>query len=105
MMRVNHSCDPNTGIGGNVLLVSMRNIAADEEIALDYAPFLADPGFAMQCHCGAATCRGTVAGIDWMRADVQERYRGWFSWWWSQQKITATRDDPATQGGQQKLNT
>lgn len=31
MMRVNHSCEPNLGMGGNVLLVSMRDIAAGEE--------------------------------------------------------------------------
>lgn len=90
MMRVNHSCEPNVGLGGNVLLVSMRDIAAGEELTLDYALFLADPDFAMACHCGAVTCRGTVTGTDWMRADLQERYRGWFSWW-LQQKITALR--------------
>jgi uncharacterized protein len=89
MMRVNHSCGPNVGIGGNVLLVSMRDIAAGEELTLDYALFLTDPGFAMECRCGAVACRGTVTGIDWMRADLQERYGGWFSWW-LQQKITAT---------------
>ena len=89
MMRVNHSCEPNVGVGGNVLLVSMRDIAAGEELTLDYALFLTDPGFAMECHCGAVPCRGTVTGIDWMRADIQERYEGWFSWW-LQQKITAT---------------
>jgi hypothetical protein len=100
MMRVNHSCEPNVGLGGNVLLVSMRDIPAGEELTLDYAMFLADPGFAMACHCGAAACRGTVTGNDWMRADVQERYRGWFSWW-LEQKITATPDSPAAGAGQQ----
>ncbi len=98
MMRVNHSCEPNVGMGGNVLLVSMQDIAVGEELTIDYALFLGDPGFAMACHCGAAACRETVTGIDWMRVDVQERYRGWFSWW-LQQKITATRDDPATGAG------
>jgi hypothetical protein len=81
MMRVNHSCEPNVGMGGNVLLVSMRDIAAGEELTLDYAMFLTDPVFAMECRCGAVACRGTVTGLDWMRADMQERYRGWFSWW------------------------
>jgi len=28
---------------------------------------------------GPVACRGIVTGTDWMRADVQERYRGWFS--------------------------
>lgn len=89
MMLVNHSCEPNTGMGGNVLLVSMRDIAAGEELTIDYALFLGDPDFTLDCHCGAAACRGTVRGTDWMRADLQERYRGWFSWW-LQQKIAET---------------
>lgn len=91
LMRVNHSCEANVGMGGNVLLVAMRDIAAGEELTIDYALFLADPGFAMQCRCGTAACRGVVRGTDWMRADVLERYRGWFSWW-LQQKIALTQD-------------
>jgi uncharacterized protein len=87
MMRVNHSCEPNVGMGGNVLLVSMRDIAAGEELTIDYAMFLADPGFAMECRCRAPACRGVVRGTDWRRADLRERYQGWFSWW-LQQMIT-----------------
>jgi uncharacterized protein len=62
MMRVNHSCEPNVGMGGNVLLVSMRDIAAGEELTIDYALFLGNPGFAMDCRCGTAACRGVVRG-------------------------------------------
>jgi uncharacterized protein len=39
MMRVNHSCEPDVGMGGNVLLVSMRDIAPGEELTIDYALF------------------------------------------------------------------
>jgi hypothetical protein len=94
MMRVNHSCEPNVGMGGNILLVSMRDIAPGEELTIDYALFLGDPGFAMQCRCGTAACRAVVRGTDWMRTDLQERYRGWFSWW-LQQKIAPTQDHPS----------
>jgi uncharacterized protein len=90
MMRVNHSCEPNVGMDGNVLLVSMRDIAAGAELTIDYALFLGDPGFAMECRCGTAACRGVVKGTDWMRTDLRERYRGWFSWW-LQQKIAQPR--------------
>jgi uncharacterized protein len=93
MMRVNHSCEPNVGMGGNVLLVSMRDIAAGEELTIDYVLFLGDPGFAMDCRCETAACRGVVTGTDWMRADLRARYRGWFSWW-LQQKITQAHDRP-----------
>jgi uncharacterized protein len=94
LMRINHSCEPNLGMGGNVVLVAMRDIAAGEELTIDYALFLADPGFAMDCRCQTAACRGIVTGTDWMRPDVRDRYRGWFSWW-LQQKITQTHDHPS----------
>jgi hypothetical protein len=94
MMRVNHSCEPNAGMGGNVLLVSMRDIAAGEELTIDYALFLGDPGFSMECRCGTAACRGAVRGTDWMAADLQQRYHGWFSWW-LQQKIAQAQGHPS----------
>lgn len=98
MMRVNHSCEPNVGMGGNVLLVSMRDIAAGEELTIDYALFLSDPGFAMECRCGAAACRGMVRGTDWTRPDVRRRYRGWFSWW-LEREITRQQGGLAAHGG------
>jgi hypothetical protein len=27
----------------------------------------------------AAVCRKTITGLDWMRKDLQEKYRGYFS--------------------------
>jgi len=56
----------------------MRDIAAGEELTIDYALFLGNPGFAMDCRCGTAACRGVVRGTDWRRADVRERYRDGF---------------------------
>jgi uncharacterized protein len=94
LMRINHSREPNVGMGGNVVLVAMRDIAAGEELTIDYALFLAGPGFAMDCRCQAAACRGMVTGTDWTRPGLRERYRGWFSWW-LQQKITQTQDHPS----------
>ena len=64
MMWVNHSCEPNVGMGGNVVLVSMRDIAAGGELTIDYALFLGDPSFVMECGCGTAACRGVVRGTD-----------------------------------------
>ena len=81
MMLVNHSCEPNLGMGGNIALVSMRDIEPGEELTIEYALFLCGgPAVVLECHCGSAACRGTVTGTDWMRKDLQERYRGWFSW-------------------------
>ncbi len=81
MMLVNHSCEPNLGMGGNVALVSMRDIEPGEELTIEYALFLCGgPETVLECGCGSPACRGKVTGTDWMREDLQERYRGWFSW-------------------------
>ena len=77
MIYSNHSCEPNVGFGGNVVLVAMRDIAAGEELTTDYALFDDYEG-GMDCACGTPSCRRRIDGRDWQRRDVQERYRGWF---------------------------
>ena len=78
MLFVNHSCDANLGVAGNVVLAAMRDIAAGEEITLDYC--LIDSATApMDCRCGAPNCRTVITGDDWRRPELRERYAGWFS--------------------------
>jgi hypothetical protein len=89
MLFINHSCDPNVGFAGNVVLVSMRDVAEGEELTTDYALF-DDSDDQMICHCNTAHCRRVIDGHDWQRADLQERYRGYFSWY-LQRKIDETR--------------
>ena len=76
---VNHSCDPNCGIVGSVLLVTMRPVAAGEELCFDYAMTDTDDYDEFQCSCGTARCRGTVTGADWKEPELRDRYRGWCS--------------------------
>lgn len=78
MMHLNHSCDPNVGIRGQVSFYAMRTIAQGEELSFDYATG-DDDDWTMVCACGAPNCRGTITGKDWMLPEVQARYRGWFS--------------------------
>jgi hypothetical protein len=80
MLFVNHSCQPNVGFAGNVVLVAMRDIEPGEELTTDYALFDDYEG-SLDCACRRPTCRGRVDGRDWQRADLQERYRGYFSWY------------------------
>lgn len=87
MLFSNHSCDPNLAIQGQIALVAMRDIAAGEELTHDWAT-TDDGDYTMTCRCGSARCRGTITGKDWMRKDLQERYRGWFCWF-LQRKIDA----------------
>ncbi len=61
---VNHSCDPNAWEqfeGDASYFVARRDIAAGDEITIDYNVNI-DEGTAWPCHCGAARCRGVVAG-------------------------------------------
>jgi SET domain-containing protein len=80
MLFINHSCEPNVGFAGNIVLVAMRDVAAGEELTTDYAMF-DDYDGAMDCACGTASCRGTIDGRDWRRPDLQRRYGDYFSWY------------------------
>ena len=76
---VNHSCDPNCGIIGSVLVVTMRDVAVGEELCFDYAMTDTDDYDEFTCSCGTALCRGTITGADWKEPELRDRYRGWRS--------------------------
>lgn len=78
MLHLNHSCDPNVGIQGQIVFAAMRAIAAGAELTFDYATG-DDDDWTMHCHCGTAACRGTVTGQDWRKPELQKRYAGWFA--------------------------
>ena len=59
---VNHSCDPNAGLTGQVVLVALRDIRVGEEICFDYATSDGSPYDEFECHCGTKTCRRHVLG-------------------------------------------
>jgi hypothetical protein len=80
MIFSNHSCDPTIGVQGQIVFVALREVDAGEELTHDWATTDDDDG-EMTCRCGAAACRGTVTGQDWRRPDLQEKYRGYFSWY------------------------
>jgi len=86
MLFINHSCEPNVGFAGNVVLIPMREVTAGEELTADYALF-DDYDGQMTCHCNTASCRRVIDGHDWRRSDLQRRYHGYFSWY-LQRKIT-----------------
>lgn len=79
MLYTNHSCEPNIAIQGQIVFVTMREIAVGEELTHDWAT-TDDLDFEMVCRCGAPTCRGVVTGRDWMKKELQDKYRGWFCW-------------------------
>lgn len=76
---VNHSCEPNCGMGGAAQVVAMRDIAAGEALSFDYAMADGSDYDEFTCACGTKSCRGLVSGSDWQRPDLQQRYAGYFS--------------------------
>jgi uncharacterized protein len=62
---INHSCDPNTFIQGKRVVIALKNIAAGEEVTMDYSLTEADPDYTVPggCHCGSRKCRKVVGPI------------------------------------------
>jgi hypothetical protein len=86
MIFSNHSCDPNIGVQGQIVFVAMRDIEAGEELTHDWATTDDDDDYKMECNCGAENCRKVISGQDWRKKELQEKYRGYFSWY-LQEKI------------------
>ena len=78
MLYLNHSCDPNLGVRGEITFVALRDIRAGEELTHDWA-MTDDDNYSEECNCGTANCRKILTGKDWQRPDLQKRYAGYFS--------------------------
>ena len=77
-MFLNHSCNPNVGIRGQISFVAMRDIRKGKELTYDWA--MENPGrWRFKCHCGEKICRTAVTGNDWKLPNLQMRYKGFFS--------------------------
>jgi SET domain-containing protein len=90
MMFLNHCCEPSVGIQGQIVFVAMRDIAAGEELTLDYATIDHDTE-PMACRCGAASCRRLITGQDWRQPELRQKYGNYFAWY----LLEKMRADPA----------
>ena len=75
----NHSCNPNAGLSGQIALLAMRDIKANEQICFDYAMSDTSPYDEFDCECGGRDCRKRVTGNDWQLEELWDRYAGYFS--------------------------
>lgn len=76
---INHSCEPNAGLDGQISIVALRRILPGEEVTIDYAMCDGSPYDEFDCGCGSKICRGKVTGDDWRNPALWERYAGHFS--------------------------
>lgn len=91
---INHSCEPNAGLDGQIAIVALRRILPGEEVTIDYAMCDGSPYDEFECGCGSKICRGTVTGDDWRNPALWERYAGHFSPY-LQRRIEALRTEQA----------
>lgn len=87
-MFINHSCEPNLGIRGQIVWVALRDIDGGEELTYDWAMEENQPA-RTHCRCGARRCRRVLTGRDWKIPRLQRRYHGYFSAY-LEDKIRAT---------------
>jgi len=82
---VNHSCEPNAGIKGQISLVAMRDIKKGEEITFDYGTVVyrqkGAPKYELICLCGSKSCRKKITQYDWKIPSLQKKYRGYFPYY------------------------
>lgn len=76
---MNHSCSPNAGLSGQIVVIAMRDIAIGEEICFDYAMSDGTDYDEFECECGAPDCRKYIRGTDWRNPKLWQLYRGYFS--------------------------
>ena len=65
MLFIDHSCEPNVGFAGNIVVVAMRDISPGEELTTDYALF--------DDYDGMMDCQSR------QRPDLQRKYGTYFS--------------------------
>jgi uncharacterized protein len=75
---INHSCQPNVGLRGEITFVALRDVATGEELTYDWA-MEENRRDRMRCTCHARSCRKILTGRDWTIPALQRRYRGYFS--------------------------
>lgn len=78
MLHLNDSCEPNVGVEGQIVFVTMGDVEPGVELAVDYAMIDNFDG-EMACLCGTISCRKIITGHDWQRPELQSKYRGYFS--------------------------
>ena len=68
---INHSCDPNVYIDGQLVFRAYRDIEINEFLSVDSVTFmLTKSDYIPECNCGSKNCRGKVTGEDYKFLDL-----------------------------------
>lgn len=94
-LYINHSCEPNCGIRGEITGVALKDINIGEEITFDYAMLdnEEDESYNFQCTCGSPKCRHIITGTDWKSKKLQQEYGSNFALYLLQKMKKAYDED------------
>ena len=67
---MNHSCNGNVGFVARDNFITICDVAAGEELSLDFGIGFSYPEFRLNCLCGSPNCRRLVTGSDWRDPSV-----------------------------------
>ncbi len=73
MIYINHSCEPNVGMRGDIVFVAMRDIKDGEELTIDYA-MIDNYDYKFECKCRTLKCRKIITGYDWKKDGLERKY-------------------------------
>ena len=84
---LNHSCNPNAGIRGKIIIkdsdrsvkgeyeiVALKNIKEGEEITIDYSIIEGDDLWEMECTCGEKNCRKIIRSVRYIPIKQFKKY-------------------------------
>lgn len=77
--RMNHCCEPNCGLDGNIVFIAIKDILKDEELTYDYCMTETNPDYKMNLFCDKSSCRKVLSGDDWRIPQLQKKYKNYFS--------------------------
>lgn len=73
---LNHSCEPNAGIKGEVTIVARKPIKKDEHITIDYSITECDELWTLEttCSCDTKKCRKIISSIQSLPLKTFKQY-------------------------------
>ncbi len=71
MLYINHSCNPNVGMRGDIVFVTIEDVKAGDELTIDYA-MMDNLDYSMTCACGSELCRKIITGQDYLLPELKK---------------------------------
>jgi SET domain-containing protein len=75
---INHSCNPNLGIKGEIMVIAIKEIKKGEELIIDYGLYHSTMD-SFKCNCDSENCRKIITKNDWKIKELQEKYGKYFA--------------------------